>query len=178
MIVIVKLLFVFLLYDHGDYKLRISACPRCGSRKIFQGRLKDGVLTGYSDRYVCRDCGYQGSPVIFDSIVEYDKFHMDKKSGKKLGDMVDNQLLDYEAHLSGKDKEVVGFLKDLDYYSVSETRNKSSIRSIIFMFSVVLIFSLIITLFYIPFNFFLPAVFMVFLLFIFLYFGFRIRKCK
>ena len=54
--------------------MKITACPICGSRKIFQGRLKEGVLTGYTSRYVCRKCGYQGSPIIFDSEKEYKKF--------------------------------------------------------------------------------------------------------
>jgi transcription elongation factor Elf1 len=54
--------------------MEIKACPHCGSRKIFQGTLKDGVLTGYTSRSVCKDCGYQGSPIIFDSEKEYKKF--------------------------------------------------------------------------------------------------------
>jgi hypothetical protein len=54
--------------------MEITACPKCGSRNIFQGRLKDGVLTGYTSREVCRDCGYTGSPIIFDSEKEYNKF--------------------------------------------------------------------------------------------------------
>ncbi len=62
--------------------MEISACPKCGSRRIFQGRLKEGVLTGYNTKYVCRDCGYQGFPLIFDSEEEYKKF-LDQIPGKK-----------------------------------------------------------------------------------------------
>lgn len=54
--------------------MTITACPKCGSRKIFQGRLKEGVLTGYTTKYVCRNCGYQGFPLIFDTEEEYKKF--------------------------------------------------------------------------------------------------------
>ncbi len=55
--------------------MEISACPKCGSRRIFQGRLKEGVLIGYTPAtYVCRNCGYRGLPVIFDSEGEYKKF--------------------------------------------------------------------------------------------------------
>jgi len=54
--------------------LEIIACPKCGSRKIFQGRLKEGVLTGYTSKEVCRDCGYQGIPIIFDDVENYKKF--------------------------------------------------------------------------------------------------------
>jgi hypothetical protein len=59
--------------------MEITACPKCGSRKIFQGRLKEGVLTGYIDKKVCRDCGYQGNPIIFDSLDEYEIFLKDVK---------------------------------------------------------------------------------------------------
>jgi rRNA maturation protein Nop10 len=93
--------------------MRITACPRCGSRRIFQGRLKDGVITGYTSREVCRDCGYRGSPIIFDSMDEYKKFLNELKSeggdvkksktGKKKG-----------VKLSKKEKQVVDFLKEYE----------------------------------------------------------------
>lgn len=65
--------------------MEIKACPNCGSNKIYQGRMGDGVLTGYSNRDVCRNCGYQGMPIIFDSEKEYNKF-LESKSikGKKI----------------------------------------------------------------------------------------------
>ena len=62
--------------------MEIKACPNCGSRRIYQGRMGDGVLTGYTSRDVCRDCGYQGMPIIFDSETEYIKFIKSKKLGK------------------------------------------------------------------------------------------------
>jgi hypothetical protein len=156
--------------------LSVTACPKCGSRKIFQGRLKDGVLTGYTNRYVCRNCGYQGFPVIFDSIEEYDKFLLEKKSGRSFDDSVENQILDDDVDLSDKDKEVVSFLNDIDENSVTEVKYDSSIRKIIFIFSIVLIFSLIITLNYVPVDFFLPAALVVFILFFVFYFIFRNKK--
>ncbi len=54
--------------------MEIVACPKCGSRKIFQGRMGDGVITGYNTRNVCRNCGYQGMPIIFDSEKDYKNF--------------------------------------------------------------------------------------------------------
>ena len=54
--------------------MEITACPKCGSKKIFQGRMSDGVLTGYTSKNVCRNCGYQGPPIIFDSEEDYKKF--------------------------------------------------------------------------------------------------------
>jgi len=61
--------------------MEIKACPNCGSNKIYQGRMGDGVLTGYINRDVCRNCGYQGMPIIFDSEKEYKKF-LESKSFK------------------------------------------------------------------------------------------------
>ena len=63
--------------------MEIVACPNCGSRHIYQGRLGDGVLTGYTSRNVCRDCGYQGMPIYFDNEVEYTKFLKEKKLERK-----------------------------------------------------------------------------------------------
>lgn len=54
--------------------MEIIACPKCGSRKIFQGRLKEGVLTGYTSKEVCRDCGYRGTSIIFDDVENYKNF--------------------------------------------------------------------------------------------------------
>jgi uncharacterized membrane protein YkgB len=63
--------------------MEITACPKCGSQRIFQGRLKEGVLTGYTSREVCRNCGYQGSPFIFDHEEDYKNFlEQLKKEGK------------------------------------------------------------------------------------------------
>ena len=156
--------------------MSITACPKCGSRKIFQGRLKEGVLTGYTDRYVCRDCGYQGSPVIFDNIDEYNKFQMEKKSDKPLDELPEEQILDDGIVLSEKEKEVVDFFNELDDTSTSEIKTESATLKIIILLSVVFIFSLIITLFYIPFDFFLPAVLVIFVLFIVIYVRFNIMK--
>ena len=68
--------------------MEIYACPKCGSRHIYQGRMGDGVLTGYTSRNVCRNCGYQGMPIIFDSEKEYKKFLQSKslkeKTSKKI----------------------------------------------------------------------------------------------
>jgi hypothetical protein len=87
--------------------MKITACPKCGSRKIFQGRLKDGVLTGYTSREVCRDCGYRGSPIIFDSEKEYKKFVGQLKKGGSSDEADDT------SDLSEKDKQILEDLKDI-----------------------------------------------------------------
>jgi hypothetical protein len=62
--------------------MEIKACPKCGSKKIYQGRMGDGVLTGYSNKDVCRNCGYQGMPIIFDSEQEYTNFLKSKTTSR------------------------------------------------------------------------------------------------
>jgi transcription elongation factor Elf1 len=87
--------------------MKITACPNCGSRKIYQGRLKEGVITGYTPtKYVCRTCGYNGNPIIFDSVDEYNNFLDCFKSDKKVNP---TQKTEY---LSERDKEVIEYLKD------------------------------------------------------------------
>ena len=141
--------------------MSITACPKCGSKKIFQGRLKEGVLTGYTNRYVCRDCGYQGSPLIFDSNDEYYKFHIRKKSDKSIDKNSNDQILDEDYKLSEKDKEVVNFLKEFNNNSSPVIETKSTTLKIFFSLSIVLIFSLIIALYYTPVYFFIPAILVV-----------------
>ena len=91
--------------------MKVTACPNCGSRKIFQGKLKEGVLTGYTDRQVCRNCGYQGTALVFDNIEEYYKFQKEKKSEKNLDDITKNQNSEETVDVSEKEKEVIDFLK-------------------------------------------------------------------
>ena len=68
---------------HKNRKMSIVACPRCGSRKIRQGTIGNGVLTGYTSLDVCRDCGYRGIPIVFDSKKEYTKFLREISNTKK-----------------------------------------------------------------------------------------------
>jgi hypothetical protein len=79
-----------LLYNGFESFMEIKACPRCGSTRIFQGTMGDGVLTGYTSRQVCKNCGFQGMPLIFTDEQNYKKFlkgltkeQSDTKSRKK-----------------------------------------------------------------------------------------------
>ena len=55
--------------------MEITACPNCGSKNIGIGTLGDGIISGLSSwKEVCRDCGYQGASLLFDSESEYKKF--------------------------------------------------------------------------------------------------------
>lgn len=62
--------------------MEIKACPRCGSTKIYQGNISDGVLTGYTSRQVCKNCGFQGMPLIFNDEKDYKKFLTELKRKK------------------------------------------------------------------------------------------------
>jgi len=73
--------------------MEIKACPKCGSRKIYQGRMGDGVLTGYTSKDVCRNCGYQGMHIIFDSEEEYKKF-LKSKSIEEPNNEVEEKKVD------------------------------------------------------------------------------------
>ena len=44
------------------------------AEKYTKETMGDRVLTGYTSRNVCRDCGYRGMPFIFYSEKEYKKF--------------------------------------------------------------------------------------------------------
>ena len=55
--------------------MKITACPVCGSKNIGIGTLGDGIIPGLSSwNEVCRNCGYQGASLIFESEQEYQKF--------------------------------------------------------------------------------------------------------
>ncbi|MDD5111656.1 MAG: hypothetical protein PHG85_03860 [Candidatus Altiarchaeota archaeon] len=55
----------------------ITACTRCGSRDVSPFKhtkywlKKDGPVMGIC---TCQKCGYDGIPIVFDSITEYEKF--------------------------------------------------------------------------------------------------------
>jgi transcription elongation factor Elf1 len=55
--------------------MEITACPVCGSKNIGIGTLGDGIISGLSSwNEVCKNCGYQGASLIFESESQYNKF--------------------------------------------------------------------------------------------------------
>lgn len=67
--------------------MEITACPVCGSKNIGIGTLGDGIISGLSSwNEVCRNCGYQGASLIFESESEYNKFLEALSNQKKLTD--------------------------------------------------------------------------------------------
>jgi hypothetical protein len=71
--------------------MRLRVCPRCGSKNIFAGKMSSGILYGVSSwMEECRDCGYKGSPVIFESTDEYITFLKKLRSSKEEISIVDS----------------------------------------------------------------------------------------
>ena len=64
--------------------MKINACLKCGSRNISQGKLGEGVLKGYINKDVCKDCWYQGISLIFNSEEEYKKFLEDLSKDREV----------------------------------------------------------------------------------------------
>jgi hypothetical protein len=61
--------------NKSEDKMEITACPNCGSKKIGVGNLSDGIVYGLTSwKEVCKDCGYQGAPVIFKNEEIYNKY--------------------------------------------------------------------------------------------------------
>jgi len=63
--------------------MKITACSRCGSTNLRQGSIRDGLLSGLTSKYVCRDCKFQGTPFIFDSEEDYVNFVKSIRKNKK-----------------------------------------------------------------------------------------------
>jgi DNA-directed RNA polymerase subunit RPC12/RpoP len=72
--------------------MEIIACPNCGSKRIYQGTMGDGVLTGYTTRNVCRNCGYQGMPIIFDSVTDFNKFIIKKSKETRISEIKNDEI--------------------------------------------------------------------------------------
>lgn len=82
--------------------MAIYACPNCGSRRIRQGALYVGALTGQKD--VCQDCNYRGMPLVFDTEEEYQRFLTEIKTGD-----IDP---DKKIELTENEKDIIAFAKE------------------------------------------------------------------
>lgn len=100
--------------------MEIAACPKCGSRNISMGTTNSGVLFGVTSwKSVCKECGYQGEPLLFDTEDDYKKFlrgFTAEKDAKKVGETGQTESITDEeeiSQLSQKDKEVVAYLNEM-----------------------------------------------------------------
>jgi transcription elongation factor Elf1 len=84
--------------------MEISACPVCGSKNIGIGTLGDGIISGLSSwNEVCKNCGYQGASLLFESETQYKKFLEALSYQKKLTE-TKNKQMDEETSAQGLDK--------------------------------------------------------------------------
>jgi transcription elongation factor Elf1 len=103
-------------------QLSIHACPRCGSKRIEMGTMNQGVLFGVTSwKSVCRNCGYQGEPLIFETEESYEKFldglskdqaQVPITEGKEAAS--DESEVEESLGLTPKEKEVVEYAHDVE----------------------------------------------------------------
>jgi len=130
--------------------MKINACPKCGSRNISQGALGEGILTGYVNRDVCKDCGYQGMPIVFDSEEEYKKFleglSKDKETKTdKSGKIVKNKVEEKPLELTKNEKELLEFLDESPDKNNSELFKQKRPYGLIILVFITIFYSMLLT---------------------------------
>ena len=115
--------------------MKIKVCPKCGSKNISAGTMGSGVTFGVTSwKEMCRDCGYQGQPINFDSENDYKNFlkeikqkPQEKETKLEEKPSVEDQV-DEVINATEKDKEVVNLLKEYEKEKVGKPiwpKNKS-----------------------------------------------------
>lgn len=107
--------------------MKIKACPSCGSKNIFAGTMESGITFGITSwKEMCRDCGYQGQSITFDSEEDYKKFleeikqkPQEKEAQLKEEYSIEDQV-DEVLKITKKDKEVVNLLKEYEKETVDK----------------------------------------------------------
>ena len=102
----------------------IAACPRCGSTRIEMGTMNQGVLFGVTSwKSVCKNCGYQGEPLFFETREAYEKFLDGLSKDKAQTPITEGQASagkgdasepEETTQLSPKEKEVVEYAHDVE----------------------------------------------------------------
>ena len=100
----------------------IAACPRCGSKRIEMGTMKEGVLFGITSwKSVCKNCGYQGEPLFFEDEEAYQRFLEGLSKDKAQAPLTEGNAPEPEASeaeetagLTSKEKEVVEYAHDVE----------------------------------------------------------------
>jgi transcription elongation factor Elf1 len=95
--------------------MQITACPICGSKNISIGTLGDGIIAGLSSwKEVCRNCGYQGASLLFETEEDYNKYlkalkeNTAEKTASKNEETIDEESDD----LTEQDKEISALLDE------------------------------------------------------------------
>jgi transcription elongation factor Elf1 len=115
--------------------LTILACPRCGSKRIEMGTMNAGITFGVTSwKSVCKNCGYQGEPLIFDTEDAYDKFleglsqdqsqQISTENEGPIAKQPSESEADETAGLTAKDMEVVDYAHDVEKESARKEDHK------------------------------------------------------
>ncbi len=92
--------------------MKIYACPRCGSKNISMGSISSGITYGVTSwKEECKNCGFHGNPLIFNSEKEYQKFLSTLDNDKPDDIDYEKESTPDDLKLSEKDKEVITALK-------------------------------------------------------------------
>jgi hypothetical protein len=68
--------------------MKITACPRCGSKNLDIADMRDGITPGIDwSTNVCRNCDWQGIPLEFETENNYQKFLKGLEKQKKSVDL-------------------------------------------------------------------------------------------
>ena len=113
----------------------ILACPRCGSKRIEMGTMNQGVLFGVTSwKSVCKNCGYQGEPLIFETEDAYTKFLIGLSKDKSQVPITESQEsataksdeseTEQTPELTEKDKEVIEYAHDVEEESKGVENHK------------------------------------------------------
>jgi transcription elongation factor Elf1 len=112
--------------------MKIYACPRCGSKEIFMGTIDSGVLIGMtSNKNVCKNCGFQGNPIIFESEQQYQQFLEEIKKHEPSNKTNSGNVSIDKENLSEKDELVLDYIEDIkktgefDQESQNEEKSKN-----------------------------------------------------
>ena len=54
--------------------MKITACPLCGSTNVGTGGISDGVHPQEFLKQACKNCGWTGTPLEFDTEKDYQQF--------------------------------------------------------------------------------------------------------
>jgi transcription elongation factor Elf1 len=124
--------------------MEITACPNCGSKNIGIGTLGDGIISGLSSwKEVCRDCGYQGSSLLFESESEYKKFleafsHQKKQTEARTKESNEEDSEQETDEQIKEKKEILNFLDETE-----QTPRSSEKRNYIFEFILAVVLSIV-----------------------------------
>jgi len=99
--------------------MEITACPNCGSKNIGIGTLGDGIISGLSSwKEVCKDCGYQGASLLFDSETEYKKFidalSNAKKQTEEQKEEIKEENVEESVELTEEKRQILEFLDETE----------------------------------------------------------------